>query len=166
MITIQSRPDAGFTLIELIMVIVLLTIISVAVAVKWPADMKQTAAKKEFIQAVRTAQHFALTRQWAGPASSWGLTVDDNKYYVGRADANCTSNCINSGCADATLCNRSLLGDATVQLSGNQVLFNGLGEPIDNSGELLGNTGFVVAGSLQLTVCAQTGYVNDGEGCP
>lgn len=165
----RSNRETGFTLVELVMIILLLAIISTAVAVKWPSDMGTQAARLEFHRAVRYAQHMALTREWTGAAASWGITVAGNKYYVGRANIDCVSSCANVGCADESMCGRSLLGDPAITLTtggGAMVLFNGLGEPIDNTGALLASTTFTIDGSSQLTVCAQTGYVLDGGSCP
>lgn len=167
---VRKKVSAGFTLIELVMIILLLSIISISVAVKWPTDMDSHAAKLEFAQAVRFAQNMALTREWSSAASSWGISVGANKYYVGKADAGCQADCSNAGCAEEMLCNRFLLGDGAMTLGANSgisaIFFNGIGEPIDSSGSMLGNATFTVDGSLQLTVCAQTGYVLDGGSCP
>jgi len=161
---------AGFTLVELVMVIVLLAIIAAAVVVKWPVGMQAQAAKLEYQRALRFSQHMALTRKWSTAASAWGITIADNKYYVGRADADCQANCSNPECADASMCDRTLLGDSSISISAVDdiatILFNGLGEPIDASGGLLANVTFLIDGTEQLTVCAQTGYVLDGGNCP
>jgi type II secretory pathway pseudopilin PulG len=166
----RAPRQTGFTLVELVMIMLLLALISTAVAVKWPTDMGPQAARLEFQRAVRYAQHMALTREWTTSSGSWGIIVAGNKYYVGRANVDCVSSCANPGCAEESMCNRSLLGDPGITLTsgggGATVLFNGLGEPIDNTGGLLANTTFTIDGSKQLTVCAQTGYVLDGGGCP
>lgn len=163
----NSASTAGFTLIELVLIILLLTVISVTVAVKWPTDMNSSAAKYEFIQAVRYAKNLAITREWSTAASAWGITVAGNKYYVGRADAGCQTDCSNSGCADEMMCNRYLLGDSGVTLASDYtILFNGLGEPIDASGTLQNSQTFTINGTQAITVCAQTGYVIEGASCP
>lgn len=160
------QEDSGFTLMELIMIILLISVLSVIAVVKWPDGLDEDAARLEFRQAVRYAQSMALTREWDGADRAWGITVASNRYYVGRADANCVSDCSQSGCADAMYCGRALLGDTGLTLTDGTVLFNGLGEPILDTGALLGNTSFTVAGSVELTVCSQTGYVLDGGSCP
>ena len=164
----KTGDDYGFTVIELLMTIVLLAIVAIAVGVKWPSGMAAQAAKMEFKQAVRMAQHMALTRQWSTSASAWSLTVAGNKYYVGRADAGCQVNCANPECAEEAMCNRFLQGDAasTILPATASLLFNGLGEPINASGALLANTTFTIDGTEKLTVCAQTGYVLEGTSCP
>jgi Tfp pilus assembly protein FimT len=163
-----ENGNSGFTLVELLMIIILLAIISITVGVKWPSDMESKAAKLEFKQAVRFAQHMALTREWLTSAKAWSIIIASNKYYVGRADAGCLVSCSSPQCAEEAMCNRSLLGNSTITLSPATltVLFNGLGEPIDATGALLSNTIVTIGGVEQLTVCAQTGYVLDGSSCP
>ncbi len=156
----------GFTLIELVMIIVLLSILSVVAVVKWPTGMDVSAASLEFKQAVRYAQHMALTREWIDSSKAWGMVVSGDKYYVGRADANCTSSCSSADCAEVGYCDRSLLGNSSVTLSSAVVYFNGFGEPIATDGSLLGNTTFTIDGSMSVTVCQQTGYVLEGASCP
>lgn len=160
------NDQQGFTLMELIMVIVLITVLAVTAAVKFPSGLDRDGAKLELKQAVRYAQHMALTREWRGSGDSWSITVSGNKYYVGRVSAGCLSNCNSSECAEEGYCDRYLLGDSEMTLSDGQVLFNGLGEPIDISGNLAGNTTFMVAGEHAVTVCSETGYVLDGGACP
>ena len=166
----RRRDISGFSLIELVMIIALLSIISIAVAVKWPTDMDTQAARLEFIRSVRFAQHMALTREWSTPASAWGIVVAGNKYYVGRADAGCQTHCTNANCADEMMCNRFLLGDTAMTITPtgavSSVYFNGLGEPIDTSGVLQANISFTIDTTALLTVCAETGYVLDGGSCP
>ncbi len=165
----KRQCERGFTLIELVMVIVLLSILSVVAYSKWPTGMDVEAANLEFKQAVRYAQHMALTREWTTPAEAWGITTSGNKYYVGRANANCVANCNNNSCADELYCGRSLIGDdsMTIEPSATTVLsFNGLGEPIASDGTFLGNTRYTIAGQSVVEVCQQTGYVMEGASCP
>lgn len=162
--------EPGFTLVEMVMIILLMATLSVAVFAKWPVGMDSQAAKLEFIQAVRFAKHMALTRQWSSANAAWGISLSGNKYYIGRADSDCQTSCANSGCADELMCNRFLLGNSALTLTPSSgisiVLFNGLGEPIDGSGTLLNSVSFTIAGSEQVTICAETGYVLDGGSCP
>lgn len=166
----EEKPDAGFTLMELVVVITLLGVLAVTAVVKWPSAMPKRAAVLEFIEAIHYAQHMALTREWSSASSAWGIQVASNKYYVGRADASCTTSCTNAQCGDDLHCNRALLGDTAntvAPTSGSgAIFFNGLGEPISSTGTLLGNTTYLIAGGISLTVCAQTGYVMEGGSCP
>ncbi len=165
-----ARVDRGFTVIELIMVIVILSILAVTAYVKWPSGMDTQAAKQEFKQAIHYTQHMAVTRKWISVADAWGIRVSGNRYYVGRLSSNCVSSCSNSGCGESAFCGRALLGNASFTLSsslGNgTLLFNGYGEPIAANGSLAGNTVFTLAGTEQLTVCQQTGYILEGGSCP
>lgn len=157
----------GFTLIELVMIILLVSVLSVVAVVKWPIGMDVSAATLEFKQAVRYAQHMALTREWIDSSKAWGMVVSGDKYYIGRADANCEASCSIADCAEVGYCNRSLLGNSSVTLSSAVIFFNGLGEPISSAdGSLLGNTTFTIGGSAAVTVCQQTGYVLEGISCP
>lgn len=163
----KKKSAAGFTLVELVMIILLLSILSIAVYTKWPSGMDEEAAKLEFKQAIRYAQHMAMTRAWTNAGEAWGIKVSGNKYYVGRYDANCDSSCSSNRCAEAAYCDRNLLGSGSISLTpGADILFNGLGEPIDSSDNFLGNVTFTIGGSQQVTVCQQTGYVIEGGNCP
>ena len=149
----------GFTLIELVMIIVLLAIVSVVAVVKWPTGMDEEAAVREFKRALRYAQHLAMTREWNPDGSqSWGLTVSNNAYTISSRDGNS---------AGTDFSNRHLLGNSAITLTAGTVLFNGLGAPIAADASLLTTTPtFTINGSRSLTVCLQTGYVVEGGSCP
>lgn len=148
----------GFTLIELITIILLLGVISVVATAKWPGDMKEDAAVKEFKRAIRYAQHQAMTREFVG-GNAWGLTVTANQYTIQRQDGTETV-------ADFT--NRFLLDNAGITISDpGDLWFNGLGEPIDENGApLAAAMSYTIADSEHLTVCPETGYVVEGATCP
>jgi len=149
----------GFTLIELVMVIVLLGIMAVTVAVRWPSGLKEEGANLEFIRAIRYAQHKALTREYTTAGAAWGLIVVANQYTIRRADS--------SDLAEAEYVNRSLLNDTSVTLGpATGVYFNGLGEPIDSGGVPLGSTTFTINGSSFVTICPETGFATEGVACP
>lgn len=162
----------GFTLIELLTIIVLLGIIAVAATAKWPGDMQEEAAIKEFKRAIRYAQHQAMTRSFVGGSTAWGISVSATTYTIGRRGGG-----ENAG-ADFT--NRALLAEGTIPISdptaGDGLWFNGLGVPITAdpaapdyeqplSAPANGLT-YTIAGSEHLTVCLQTGYVMEGATCP
>lgn len=148
-----SYPEKGFTLIELIMVMVIISILAVTVAVKWPSGMKEDAARLDFKRAVRYAQHYAMTRQFTTAAAAWGISISNNRYTIRRAD--------NSETADPDFTNHALPDNTTITFPLNQgdVWFNGLGEPIDTTGALLGDRTFTIGAGSQITVRAGTGYV-------
>ncbi|MCG2740788.1 MAG: type II secretion system GspH family protein [Syntrophaceae bacterium] len=151
----------GFTLIELIMIIVLLGILSATVYVRWPVGMEEEAAAKEFRRAVRYAQHKAMTRRFSNNAAAWGLTVN--------ADSSYTLERIGGGeQAEPEYVNRCLNSDnpppCDIPLAGGSIYFNGLGEPLDGAGTpIAAATNFTIGAGANIqtvTVNPATGYVN------
>ena len=157
-----ARTDAGFTLIELVLVIVLLAIVSVTAVIKWPSGLDRQAAAREMKRAIRYAQHMAMTREYDTSTNRpWGMTISlvDNQYTVERSD--------HSERAGVEFTARNLLGKASYTISGNDIFFNGLGEPINANGEPLAiATTYTVSGTLDLNVCPETGYVLQDQLCP
>ncbi len=150
---------AGFTLIELVLILLLIAILSVAVVEKWPTGMSTEAAALEFKRAVRYAQHMAMTRAFVA-GNAWGLVVSGSQYTIRHQDG--------SG-KIPDFSDRFLLGDATMTIAGGPATglwFNGLGEPVDETGAPLGGVTYVIAGAESMTVCPQTGYLVRGATCP
>lgn len=145
----------------MVLIIALLGILSVVAVIKWPSGLKEEAAAKEFKRAVRYAQHKAMSRSFSGAAGAWGLAIAANRYTIKRAD--------NSESAEQDYTNRLLLNDSAFTLTGPDIWFNGLGEPIKTSGALLSATDprtFTINGTKQLTLCPETGFVRGGATCP
>ena len=152
----KTNHPRGFTLIELVMVIVLLGILSAVVYERWPVGMEEAAAAKEFKRAVRFAQHVAITQQYTTPQAAWGITVAaNNSYSVQRADGSEIT-------AMDDYLNRCLNNDCDMSLTGGSVWFNGLGEPIATATgvPLAAATIFTINGTRTVTIAPQTGYVN------
>jgi len=158
----RGMGNSGFTMIELVLAILLLSILSVAVVEKWPTGLDTEAAALEFTRAVRYAQHMAMTRE-TKVGNPWGLLVDSgtSRYTVQRQDGV-------EMASDFT--NRNLLEDATMTITGGPVTglwFNGLGEPVDAAGApLAAAVTYVIAGVESMTVCPQTGFLLRGATCP
>ena len=165
----RTTRQQGFTLIELIMIIVILGILSTVVYVRWPVGLEDEAAVKEFRRAVRYAQHKAMTRQYdeTTPGTAWGIAALGTRYTVQRQDADClpptaTEAAAPDRCAEEEYRGRALNNDPSTTLSNTAVYFNALGEPIDTATgvPLAANTVFTINGTRTVTVVQETGYVN------
>jgi len=169
----HSPHASGFTLIELILAILLLSILSVTVVEKWPTGMDTEAAAREFKRAVRYAQHMAMTREFiTTPSAAWGISVSGNRYTIQRQTGKCVPPTDESDkddpdkCAEESYRNRALNDSGSIALTDGSVWFNGLGEPIDETGAPLGAVTYVIAGVESMTICSQTGYLVRGASCP
>ncbi len=152
------KSSAGFSLVELILIIVLLGILSAAAYVKWPANLDSRAAVLELKRVIRYTQHVATTRVYDS-AHIIRLKINANKYTI----------------TDGTTAvapefnDQYLLGDSSITLTGITLYYNGLGEPVSSSGVVLNSITaptFTINGASFLTVCPQTGYVLEGSTCP
>jgi len=143
--------EKGFTLIELVMVIVLLSIMAVSASVKWPSGMKEKAAAFEFKRAVRFAQHLAMTRTYDA-ALPWGIEASGNTYSIRQKGGAMAED------PAGGVFPRTLPGQASFAAA-QSVWYNGYGEPIDNSGApISAATIFTITGGNQVMVYPQTGY--------
>lgn len=169
-----GQRQTGFTLVELITILLIIGILSMVFVHRLPTDMDEEAAVREMRRAIRLAQHKAMTRRYDNNYTDpnrmqpWGITVSGNRYTVQRQGEDCTvSPATKEGCAEADYLARLLLNDSTMTLVGGPVWFNGLGEPIDaNTGTPITPAApadpaasFTVAATRTVLVAPRTGYV-------
>lgn len=135
---IIRKKECGFTLIELVTVIILLAILSVYAASKWPGDhsLKMPAQAELLAAHIRHVQ--ALAMDWGQPLR---LTISANSYSVSCVTAMATPPCNNSPVIDpATNEAFTILLQSGISLTGTAMTdFDTLGRPI-SSGALITST--------------------------
>ena len=151
----------GFTLIELIMVIVLIGIIAVFIAPRL-GDMTSTkaAAFRDKLRAdIRYAQNLAMTRNQRGrvtfTANSYSVTIGGNPAFDPARGGNLS---VTLGSGDYVGLSFTAIG-----FTGSYVEFDSLGVPYDGGGTLAAAKSVTVTGggsNYSVTVQPQTGAVN------
>jgi len=152
---INSR---GFTLLELVMIIVLVSVLSVSAFMLWPKGMDEAAAVREFIRAVRFAQHLAMTRQYLDSSlqpDPWGITINSNQYTIKRRSGAVAVDPASS----KEYSDKSLPGNTSISCTVKSIWFDRFGTPVDSSGTALSSPVVCSIGSTQVTIYPETGYV-------
>ncbi len=141
--------EKGFTLLELVLTIVLVSILAVGATALWRSGMDEEAAAREFKHALRFAQHLAMTREynatrpWGVEVGSSGTTYSVRKKGGGYAQDPASSQ---------EYKDRSLPGGASITCP--SLWFDRFGAPIGISSPLT----CTVAGK-SVKIYPETGYV-------
>lgn len=141
--------EKGFTLLELVVVIVLVSILAVGASALWQSGMDKEAAVREFKHALRFAQHLAMTREY-DPNHPWGLEVGPSgtTYSVRRKEGGYAPDPASS----QEYKDRSLPGGASTTCP--SIWFDRFGAPIGVTAPVA----CTVAGR-GITIYPETGYV-------
>ncbi len=154
------KSNSGFTLVELILIIILLGILSVTAYVKWPTGLDNRAAMMEMKRAIRHTQHIAMTRAYS-EGNIWRLAISGDQYTI-KNDA--------SGYVPDEFINRKLLNSSSTTINNSAAItlyFNGLGEPVDSLGTAKSaSQTLLINNTINLTICPETGFVKEGQNCP
>jgi MSHA pilin protein MshC len=131
----MHKESSGFTMIELVTVIVLLAILSAYAVTKWPGDstFKLSAQAEAFAAHIQHTQ--ALAMDWG---QSLRLTINSSGYSVSCVTASATPPCDNSPVIDPTTNQAfSITLESGISLSGTATTdFDTLGRPV-SSGSLI-----------------------------
>ena len=151
----------GFTLVELIVVILLVGILSVAAIPRFFSDdgFKARGIADEIITSIRHAQRLAMTR-----GAQHRIDVEPTYYYVCKSNGNnCAINGTNVRHPNGQ--NKYLI-DATKGLPANlitstiHVEFNSLGQPVDATGALIPNDIDIEIDPFTIRIEEETGYAH------
>lgn len=135
----RTRPlQTGFTIIELVMVMVIIGVLAAVVAAKWPSTAHNTPTALQLVEDIRLAQSLSMNRGGGFSIERSGTT----QYRI--------------------LDDGAVFGDPRnieVSLSNFTLRFDSLGRPVDAGGTpLSADTTISVGGAITVTVSEQTGF--------
>lgn len=153
----------GFTLVELIVVILLVGILSVSAIPRFFSDdgFKARGVADEIITSIRHAQRLAMTR-----GVQHRIDIAPNKYHVCRSNGgDCSTVPLDYEVRHPNGQNKYLI-DANKGLPANlissteYVEFNTLGQPVDAAGVLIPNDTDIVITPFTVRIEEETGYAH------
>ncbi len=162
--------SGGFTLIEAMLVVVLLSILAAAVLLQNPIERVRLNGATEKVKAdIRYARKLAVSAQERS-----GITFNANGYSLYRDVASstlaegtsesCSTDASGKFVVDFTAARCSELAGITLSYSSSTVAFDSLGRPVDNTGVPFAAQQTVTVtgpgGIKTITIQAQTGRVS------
>lgn len=127
----MKRMVRGFTLIELIIVIVLLGVVSIYVAPRiTTSGFKELAEVTKFRTHLRYAQHNAMTR-----GGFWGVEVDSASQSYTLYDNNTAVNFPDEKNSSVKV--SKSISYSSVEITDNKIFFDYLGRPVKSDGAIL-----------------------------
>ncbi len=141
----QNGRQHGFTLVELILVILILGIISINVGSRFftTSSFADRKVADELVEAIRYAQHLAMSR-----GGGIRIVTTSTSYTVEQTDGSAIANPDRSGSYSVTI-------PASSSLTATTISFNGLGQPTPIAGDTIA----VSSGTpFTITIEGETGY--------
>jgi len=149
-----SKTQQGFTLVELVIVIVLIGILGVNVTTRFfsGSSFSDRKVADELIEAIRYAQHLAMSR-------SGDILTSGNIRVVTTATSYTVEQILGATITAIPNPNRSGNYSVTIpadtRLTAQTIIFNGLGRPAASTSITVGNKS-----KFTITVESETGYAH------
>lgn len=159
------RPQAGFTLVELITVLVVVAILAAVAAPRFftRQSFEERGYYNEVQAALRYAQRLAIAERREVCVALTAASVTLSLNPTTTLGAACTAPVCMPADATPPPCAIAVPAGLTLAMAfpNASFRFNGLGQPTDNAGALLGNQAITLTGmdARTITVWGQTGYV-------
>lgn len=162
-----AQHQQGFTLVELVVVIVLLGILSVYATASFrgtdfyiPGFHNETMAYLRYAQKTAIAQRRVVCAEFT--SNSLTLKIAANASTAATTVTNCsTPGTMTGPVGSAVLAARAGVSYAAATPASYNFNFNGLGQPTDGAGTIVGRSIQVSTHSKTITVESETGYVHD-----
>jgi MSHA pilin protein MshC len=133
----MNKDSSGFTLVELVIVIVLVSILTAYAVVKWPSDSELKLPAQASLLANHIRHTQALAMHWGQPLR---LTINAGGYSVSCVTASASAPCNNSPVIDPVTNQAfSVSPESGISLSGANVDFDTLGRPV-SGGAIISST--------------------------